>query len=117
MASNQDLNRLKTEFETKLTQIIKWLKDSGLKINENKTELCLFHRNDHEPITITINGTNLTSKSSMNVLGIQFDSKLSWNDHVNKTINKAKKAYHAIKLIQKYFTTTELKGLLTSNYI
>ena len=52
----------------------------------------------------------------MNVLGVQFDSKLSWNDHVNKTINKAKKAYHAIKLIQKYFTTTELKGLLTSNY-
>ena len=33
----------------------------------------------------------------------KFDSKLSWSDHVNKTINKAKKTYHAINLIRKYF--------------
>ena len=52
----------------------------------------------------------------MNVLGVQFDSKLSWSDHVNKTINKAKRTYHAINLLRKYFTTNELKGLLTSNY-
>ena len=96
--------------------ISNWLKDSGLKINENKTELCLFHRNDHAPITITINNTNITSKPSMNVLGVQFDSKLSWSNHVNKTINKAKRTFHAINLIRKYFITNELKGLLASNY-
>ena len=90
--------------------------DSGLKINETKTELCLFHRNDHEPVTITVNNVQLTSKHSINVLGIQFDSKLSWSNQVNKSINKAKKAYHAINLIKKYFNSTELKGLLTSNY-
>ena len=92
------------------------MKDSGLKINENKTELCLFHRNDHAPISITINDAIITSKTSMNFLGVQFDSKLSWSDHVNKTINKAKSTYHAINLIKKYFTSDELKGLLTSNY-
>ena len=52
----------------------------------------------------------------MNVLGVQFDSKLSWSDQVNKTINKAKKTYHAINLIKKYFNQNEPKGLLTSNY-
>ena len=77
LASNQDLDILVTEFKTKLNTISKWLKDSGLKINENKTELCLFHRNDHAPLSITINGINLTSKSTMNVLRVQFDSKLS----------------------------------------
>ena len=61
-------------------------------------------------------GINLTSKPSMNVLGVQFDSKLSWSEQVNKTINKAKKTYHAINLIKKYFNQDELKGLLTSNY-
>ena len=60
--------------------------------------------------------TNLTSKPSMNVLGVEFDSKLEWNVQVNKTINKAKKTYHAINLIKKYFNSNELKGLLTSNY-
>ena len=54
-----------------------------------------------------------TSNHSMNVLGVQFDSKLSWKDQVNKQINKAKKAYHAINLIKYYFNKDELKGLLT----
>ena len=52
----------------------------------------------------------------MNVLGVQFDSRLSWNDQVNKSINKAKKTFHAINLIKKYFNADELKGLLTLNY-
>ena len=55
--------------------------------------------------------TTITSKQSINVLGVQFDSKLTWNDQVNKTINKAKKAFHAIKLIRKYFNKEELKQL------
>ena len=116
LASNRDLNILINDFQTKLTNISKWLKDSGLKINEDKTELCLFNRNDHAPISLMLNGTDLTSKSSINVLGVQFDSKLTWSDHVNKTINKAKKTYHGINLIKKYFNKNELKGLLTSNY-
>ena len=41
---------------------------------------------------------------------------MTWSDQVCKTINKAKKVYHAINLIRKYFTSSELKGLLTSNY-
>ena len=117
LASDSNLERLITAFTNKLNTIIKWLQDSGLKINEKKTELCLFFRNDVAPITITINGINITSKTSMNVLGVQFDSKLSWANQVNQTINKARKTYHAINLIKKYFTHSELKGLLTSNYI
>ena len=116
LSSNSDINILISEFEHKLTTITKWLKDSGLKINENKTELCLFHKNDHAPVTISLNNITLTSKPSINVLGVQFDSKLSWYEQVNKSINKAKKAYHAINLVKKYFNKMELKGLLTSNY-
>ena len=103
-------------FEEKLKHITKWFKDSGLKINEEKTELCLFHRNDHAPITISLNGVTLKSKPSINVLGVKFDCKLSWNDQINMTINKAKKNLHAINLIKKHFNATELKQLLTSNY-
>ena len=116
LASNSNLTNLITEFEIKLTAISKWLKDSGLKINDDKTELCLFSRNDHGPIQLTVNGTTITSKPSINVLGVQFDSKLNWSDQVNKTINKAKQTYHAINLIKKYFSQNELKKLLTSNY-
>ena len=30
----------------KLQSITKWLTDSGLKVNENKSEICLFYRKD-----------------------------------------------------------------------
>ncbi len=37
----------------------------------------------------------------MNVLGILFDSTLSWSSHISQTITKSKKL-HAIKLIRKF---------------
>ena len=46
----------------------------------------------------------------MNVLGVCFDSKLTWSTHIANTINKA------IKLIKKYFTNNEILQLLTSNF-
>ena len=60
----------------KIILITKWLKDSGLKVNENKTELCLFYRKDTPQIEIAINNVMIKSMKSMNVLGVEFDSKL-----------------------------------------
>ena len=34
------------DMSAKLTLTLKWFKDSGLKVNESKKELCLFHRKD-----------------------------------------------------------------------
>ena len=92
-----------TLMENKIALIIKWLKDSGLKVNESKTELCLFYRKDTPAIEITINNEAVKSKMEINVLGVIFDSKLNWASHVSKQINKANQALHAIKLIKKFF--------------
>ena len=82
---------------------MKWLKDSGLSVNEGKTECCLFYKNDHQPINLIINGIEIRSKPTINVLGVLFDSKLNWSHQVAQTIKKAKRVIHAIKLIKKYF--------------
>ena len=52
----------------------------------------------------------------MNILGVQFDSRLQWTEHISNTINKSKRALHAIKLIKKHFNKEELRQLLTANY-
>ena len=49
----------------------------------------------------------------MNVLGVLFNFKLTWANHILKQINRANKALHAIKLIRKY---KEILTLLTSNF-
>ena len=80
------MTALVRDLEKDLEIMTKWLRDSGLKVNEAKTELCLFHRFDHHPITITLNGNMITSETMMNVLGVTFDSKLQWGAHISKTI-------------------------------
>ena len=52
----------------------------------------------------------------MNVPGVCFDSKLTWSLHVAKTINKVNIALLAVRLIKKYFTSSEIKQLITSNF-
>ena len=100
----------------KLEIMTNWLRDSGLIVNESKTELCLFYKVNHIPIDIVINNVTIRSKSSINVLGITFDSQLKWDLQVSQSIRKAKRALHGIKLIRKHFNKNELKQLLTSNY-
>jgi hypothetical protein len=73
--------------------IVKWLKDSGIKLNGGKTEMCLFHRNDQPSTTIKLQGLTIKTKKEMNVLGLVFDNKLNWSSHVA----------HAIKNQIKHF--------------
>ena len=110
------INNLIVNMEKKLEMITKWLKDSGLKVNESKTEICLFHRNDPQKISIVLQGQTISSKPTMNVLGVIFDSKLNWNAQVSNAIMKANRSLYAIKLLTKYFDGPEIKMLLTSNF-
>ena len=61
-------NSLITNMEKALESITKWMKKSGLKVNESKTELCLFFKRDCTPLTLRIGGAMITSKNTMNVL-------------------------------------------------
>ena len=107
---------LKQKIESKLDSIATWLTQSGLKVNEEKTDLCIFHKNDSRPFTINLKGKQITSKPSMNVLGITFDAKLHWDNQVCLAITKSRKALCAINMIRKYFTNKELLQVVTANF-
>ena len=113
---NVCLGALIVNLERRLEMITKWLRGSGLVVNESKTEVCLFHRNDKPTVTVTLNGTHIKSKKSMNVLGVLFDSKLNWNIHIAGAINKARKSLFAIKQLKKYFNENEMRTLLDSYF-
>ena len=102
--------------ERKLGVIINWLQNSGMKVNEQKTDLCLFYRGDTTPISINLNNKEIKSNNTINVLGVIFDSKLQWADHIAHAITKSYSALNAIRIIKKFFTRTELFELITSNF-
>ena len=87
-----------------------------MKVNDAKTGLCLFYSKDTTPIQITLNNVTITSSKSINVLGVIFDQKLQWSEHISNCILKSSKALNAIRLIRKFFTTKELLQIITSNF-
>ena len=114
MESNRCKEVLVHQIQRKLESITDWLTKSGLKVNEAKTELCLFYKHDSTPINISINNKAIKLKCNINVLGVLFDSKLNWLDHVSKTLLKTSKALCAVKLIRKFFSTKELIQIVTA---
>ena len=97
-------------------KLMTWMTESALKINESKTELCLFSRKDVKMREVIINEVRYEIKRHIKILGITFDSKLSWYQHVISAINGANKAKQAIKIIAKYFTRAELVKMATSYF-
>ena len=127
MVSNENLVRLIQDMEMKLEVMMKWLKDSGLTVNDAKTEVCLFNRGGHAPIALTVNNIQIRSKTTMNVLGVEFDSKLQWSNHRAKAIKKGttcnqinKRLFHTngieksdnLKLL--FYSVLQLWGLVDS---
>jgi hypothetical protein len=90
-----------------LEKIVKWLKESGLVVNSKKTEICLFHRNDQNLVSVKVKGAPIASKISMKFFGVLFDSKLNKEIQVASTIKKANKPLYAIRMIKKYFNPNE----------
>ena len=111
---NQNLEIAIKNIIVKTETVMKWMSSSGLKINEYKTEICIFHRINSISMDIIIDNTRLTSTNTMNILGITFDSNLKWNQQYSKAIKEANSNLYAIKRIAKYFNKEERLMLLTS---
>jgi hypothetical protein len=100
--------------EVKVMTALKWLMDSGLKVNIAKTELTLFHRFKGGTIKIKIGEMWIESKNDMKVLGMVFDSRLDWYKQVDVSVLKARRTSQALKVVGKYFTEKERANLVTS---
>ena len=111
---NENLEIAISNIVTKNERIMKWMACSGLKVNDSKTEICIFHRTQSRSAVITINNTTLTSSTTINILGITFDCNLKWNQQYTKTIKEANANLYAIKRIAKFFTKEERTNLVTS---
>ena len=58
--------------ERTMKLMINWPRDSGMSVNEDKIEICLFHKSNQGLFDNTVN--NVTIRS-INILDVQFDSK------------------------------------------
>ena len=56
------------DMECKLKLMTKWLTDTGLQVNESKTEIFLFHKNPQIQVELLFNYELFKSKNTFDVL-------------------------------------------------
>ena len=79
----------------------KWLVDS----NAGKTQLVLFDRSDNNgSIDVKIGGSILEEKSSFNMLGLTFSSKLDWDSYIISIAKTASKKIGALICSMKFLS-------------
>ena len=54
--SRKHLEHLVKDMKKSLEEITKWLKKSGLRVIDEKTEICLFHHQHQGNVTVEVNG-------------------------------------------------------------
>jgi hypothetical protein len=104
---------LKNILEMSLTKHVNWLRDQGLLVNASKTELLLFGDGQ---LDVSLEGSLLVSSNSMNVLGVEFDAKLSWKNHLEKAIKVCQRIKPALWCLKRKLKRKELLKVITSHY-
>ena len=89
-----------------------------LKLNESKTESLLIAKPSikkvYPQITFKINENILTTSSKARNLGVIFDDKMTFNDHVDSLCKSLYCEVHRINLVRKFLTTDVTRKLMVS---
>ena len=77
-----------------LNKIAEWATDNKIKFNERKSKAMLMtrrKRNEHKEIAIYLNNRTIPQVERIKYLGIIFDRKLTFKEHINYVTNKCTK--------------------------
>ena len=86
-----------------MRKILEWSKNNKLKFNENKSKVMLVpqEKTRKKEIEIYLNNKILTQVNSIEYLGIIFDSKLTFRDHINYAEEKCTKLVFLLSKLAK----------------
>ena len=99
----EDIDSVKTEqiLSDELQCVHLWVSANKLPLEANKSKYMLLgnHKNTHLPeLKLQINNSNTQSSSEFNCLGLNINTKLYWDTHVNVVGNKISRVIGVIKI-------------------
>lgn len=86
-----DINEAKTVTDSSISVVKSWLASMSLSLADHKTEaIVISSRRARVKIKISVGDCEITSKDSLKYLGMVIDSKLSFSNHIDYAVIKAK---------------------------
>jgi hypothetical protein len=79
-----------------------WCNAEGLRVNPRKTALIPFtYKRSDRNITPTLFGERLTLLREVKYLGVILDDKLTWNQHIDSKLNRAKLCLATCRFLER----------------
>ena len=96
--------------QTDINNVVDWFNTNLLSINVPKCKIVSFGRNVDKSQIYYINGIQIEREEIIKDLGVYFDSRLTFDAHINDKINKA---YSILGIIKRNFNSLSHEAFLS----
>ena len=113
--SGRHIDTLFKEIQKQLNLFHEWCSNWGFKINEDKTVAMIFTKKQNinpKNLEITINNVQIKLVSTVKFLGLIFDSKLSWNNHIQYLTDKSKPKINLLRSLSGHTWGASKKAMI-----
>ena len=97
-----------TSIQAELHHIKAWAESCNLKLNANKCKEMIVSRRNIKTNDLPDPLVGLERVTSLNVLGVTFNCKLSFNEHVNNLLAKGHQRLYAMKILKNHGLPTQI---------
>lgn len=116
-----DLKLLKQVLEQETLLLIKWFENNFMQANPDKFQAICIGKNTFENIeSFQINNSEIKCEPNVNLLGVNIDFMLNFNNHISDICKKASRQLAVLKRIGKFLTkegkTNIFNSFIISNF-
>ena len=102
---HNELDDLRINFENGSKITIDWFQENHMKVNVSKFQsIILKSKGAISDVEFHVSGHSLKPVSSVKLLGVQIDERLTFDDHISALCVKASHQINALRRIVKYLT-------------
>ena len=106
-----NIDRVIKSLEEASEILFKWFNDNLMRINADKCHLLVSTNNTAK---IKIGNFDITNSKSEKLLGVKFDYKLSFDDHISELCKKARRNIHALSRVASHMNISKKRILMNA---
>ena len=115
-----DLQEIVTDLENDLSKLLDWFKSNGMVANPKKFQLMFLGLHGKKRIRLNIEENKVPAAGHVKLLGVEIDSKLTFNKHIETLCSKVNKKVSAFARLNNYISReqalTVCDAVLLSNF-
>jgi len=110
---DKDQEELIKRTESCLSKHVESLEEIGMKVNEEKTEIVLFGK-DNPKVLVNVKGAPVESKDQIKALGIIIDKGLTWQSHITLLKKRVMKVVGGVRIVRNKLTESQTTTIVTA---